>query len=57
MKKNTKRDIWIKKATEQYMSHGVSREKAILWAESIINNNESVINSCPYITAEIDYRR
>ena len=39
------------------MLHGVSREKAILWAESIINNDESAIDRCPFITAEIDYRR
>ena len=50
------REEWIKKAVDQYMLHGVTQEKAIMWAESILNNDEDAIIRCPYITAEIDYR-
>ena len=50
------RNAWIKKAVEQYALHGISEEKARLWAESILNNDPDAINRCPYITAEIDYR-
>lgn len=51
-----KRMEWIEKAIEQYVLHGVSEEKARLWAESILNNTPESINHCPYLTAEKDYR-
>jgi hypothetical protein len=54
--KGMSRPEWIGKAVEQYMMHGVTRERATLWAESILNNVPESINNCPYITAEIDYR-
>ena len=50
------RDRWIECAIEQYKLHGVSEHKARLWAESLINNNPDIINECPYVSAEIDYR-
>lgn len=50
------RTEWIIKAVEQYMLHGVTKEKAALWAESILNNDSESINKCPYVTAELDYR-
>jgi hypothetical protein len=51
-----KREEWIEKAIEQYVLHGVSNEKARLWAESILNNMPEAQNDCPYLTAEKDYR-
>jgi len=50
------RDQWIKKAVEQYVLHGIDKEKARLWAESILNNDDNAINKCPHLTAETDYR-
>tara|TARA_R110000822_G_scaffold100860_1_gene226823 strand:- start:1035 stop:1265 length:231 start_codon:yes stop_codon:yes gene_type:complete len=47
---------WIDKAVEQYRLHGVSVEKAKLWAESLLNNNSELINHCPYLAAEECYR-
>ena len=50
------RDQWVKKAVEQYVLHGISEDKARMWAESILNNDDYAINKCPYLTAEADYR-
>jgi hypothetical protein len=47
---------WIAKAASQYTLHGVSEEKAKMWAESLLVNQKDAIKKCPYVSAEICYR-
>jgi hypothetical protein len=45
---------WMKRAEAQYMTHGVSKEKAFLWSQSRWHNTENPLSTAPEAVAEDD---
>ena len=47
-------DEWMKRAQAQYLTHGVSEEKALLWAQSRWHNVDDPLSKEPEEVAEDD---